>query len=335
MSITLHWVAVKGGNRQDILGTFGLEDIGETTEEIDQVAVYGESPEGWSILAMKSAPRNMDGVMASITASGQGLYGFMSDIVMFSEVRSYTDGLKTWAVVHDPTKGKGSSTIVQGEPPAQFEDIKRELDAQQAEPGNEQVDYLFDLPRELSASICGYRPSEGGLAWSLLGRKKKGKSVPVAPDRSLTAAMKAELLPLLWSLGWKPSNDDPKLYLEDEIIREIGAKSQTIRFRYCSWPAPYIDVLYRTTEEPDSGPGRQEAGMIWRPMPSMPRRRKFTWLFFGAASAARRRPEDPFEEAIELAKTDIRAIHDYLTTGTRDPKIAILGRWTTEKPAGA
>ena len=60
------------------------------------------------------------------------------------------------------------------------------------------------------------------------------------------------------------------------------------------------------------------------------------WLFTIMTNVFRNRlrkrgaPEDPIDAAIEKAKADIRAVDDYLTTGTLNPTILIRGRWTSE-----
>jgi hypothetical protein len=332
MGITLAWIAVKDGRKEDLLERLGLEEIGETSDEIDADCVFGETTEGWSVLVMKKPASDLDKAMGSTAPQGFSLCGLMSEVVMFSEVRGYIDGRKSWSVVHDPDKNP--TTVVHGDPPEPFYDIKRELEATQAEAGDEQVDYLFDLPMELTASLSGYRPSEGGIAWTVLGRKKAGAVKPGTSRRSLSTAMTAELLPLLWSLGWQPANDHPKLYLEGEIVREIGAKKQTISFEYGDGPETYIHVLYRTTEHSDSGPSRQEAGTTGSPTPRVPIRKKLPWPFSWASVTVYPAPEDPIDAAIEKAKADIRAVDDYLTTGTLNPTILIRGRWTSE-PADA
>ncbi len=333
MGIKLAWIAVKDGGKDDLLENLGLEEIGETSEEIEADWVFGETTEGWSVLVTKRLPSDLDKALGSAAPKGFSLCGLMSETVMFSEVRGYIDGRKSWSVVHDPDKDP--ATVVHGDPPEPFYDIKRELEAAQTEAGDEQVDYLFDLPMKLTASLSGYRPSQGGIAWTVLGRKKAGAAKAGTPRRSLSTAMTAELLPLLWSLGWQPTNDDPKLYLEGEIVREIGAKKQTIRFEYGSGPETYINVLYRTTEHPASGPSRQEAGIASKLTPRVPSRKKLPWPFSWVTITVYPQPEDPIDTAIEKAKADIRTVDDYLTTGTRSPNILIQGRWISEEQAGA
>ncbi|HEY4030376.1 MAG TPA: hypothetical protein VGM25_08535 [Caulobacteraceae bacterium] len=333
MGIKLAWIAVKGGRQEDLLERFGLEEIGETSDEIEADRVLGQTAEGWSVLVTKNLPSDLDKFLGSPVPKEYCLCGMMSEIVMFSEVRGYIDGQLSWSVVHHPEMDKRQ--VVHGDPPEPFGDIKQRLDAEQAEAGDEQVDYLFDLPMELTGSLCGYRPSEGGIAWTIVDRNKAHSGRAEMPDRSLITAMKAELLPLLWSLGWKPANDDPKLYLEGEIVREIGAKKQTIRFEYGSGPETYINVLYRTTEHPASGPSRQEAGITSKFTRRVPLRKKLPWPFSWVTIAVYPQSEDPVDAAIEKAKADIRAVHDYLTTGTRSPSILIQARWISAEPTGA
>jgi hypothetical protein len=327
MGIKLSWIAVKNGRKEDLLERLGLEEVGETSDEIGQDFVFGETATGWSVLVMKKLLSDLDKTLLSAAPKGSSLCGLMTEIVMSSEVGGYIDGQKVWSVVHNPEKE--ARAVIHGAPPEPFGEIKQRLDAKQAEAGDEQVDYLFDLPMELTASLSGYRPSEGGIAWTVLRRKNARNVKADVLGRSLTTAIRVELLPLLWSLGWKPAHDDPKLHLEGEIVRQIGAKTQTISFEYGSGPETYIHVLYRTTEHPASGPSRQEAGTTQMPEQRPPWWEKFLRMATTASS------DDTIDAAIEKAKTDIRAVDDYLTTGTLNPHIFIQGRWTSQKPGDA
>jgi len=137
---------------------------------------------------MKDSPPDLDEMVASVAPEGSSLWGFMVEAVTASELHGYRDGQLSWSVARDPDKGPG--LVVQETPPEPFDEIRRRLEAEQAAADTERVDFLFDLPLELAASLSGYRPGQGGLEWQILGPKKKATEQKAgAPRRrSLSAA---------------------------------------------------------------------------------------------------------------------------------------------------
>jgi hypothetical protein len=319
MGMQLSWIAVKDGSMDEVLDRLGLEVIGEATDELGEDFLCARSDQGWSIVVMKKWPKKPDETTAVAAPSGMSLCGMMTEIAMFSELRGYENGRRTWSVTRDCDKGRGVIGV-HGSPPAPFEDIKRELEAKQVAAGDEQVDYLFDLPQDLSVSLCGYGPYEGFSEWRVLGRKGKNATprprpeFAPPPDSALVAATKASLLPLLWSLGWS----QVKTPLGDQIAREIGSQKQTIRFQY---GRGHEFRVVASTEEPTP------SGMILRAdiyggAPTLPLWKRFTWRRFWQITQAPV-PADPIAAVIEQARADIFDIDAYLKTGVRAPRVRI------------
>jgi len=78
---------------------------------------------------------------------------------MVSFARAQQDGRPLWSVTHDPDVNLDGVTV-EGTPPPELDDILARLRAQAEAEGDDEVDFLFDAPQDLSASICGYRPGE-------------------------------------------------------------------------------------------------------------------------------------------------------------------------------
>lgn len=320
MGLQLSWIAVKDGSMDEVLERLGLEVIGEATDEVGQDLACARTDQGWSIVVMKDWPKKPDKTAKIAAPSGPSLCCMVTEIAMFSELRGYENGELTWAVTRDCEKGRGVVTV-QGSPPASFEDIKRGLEAKQAAAGEEQVDYLFDLPQDLSVSLCGYGPYEGFSEWRVLCRKGKGATsrprpteTAPPPDPVLVAAAEAALLPLLWSLGWSQSSEP----LRDVIVRTIGAQKQTIRFEYGSGQNMRVVA---TTEEPAT------SGMIRRFQahggdPPIPLWKRFSWRRFWQITQAPA-PADPIGAIIDQARADILDIDAYLKTGVRGPRVRL------------
>jgi hypothetical protein len=325
MGVQLSWIAVKDGSMDEVLDRLGLEVIGEATDELGEDFLCARSDQGWSIVVMKKWPKKPDETTEIAAPSGSSLCGMMTEIAMFSELRGYENGRLTWYVTRDCDKGRGV-IAVRGSPPAPFEDIKRGLEAKQVAAGDERVDYLFDLPQDLSVSLCGYGPYEGFSEWQVLGRKGKHATprprptATAAPYHALVAATEADLLPLLWSLGWSKVNDPPILTQGDQIVREIGTQKQTILFDYGNGHDAYMRVVAWTTEPTASGMVRfvrAYGGDV--PLPFW---KRFSWRRFWQMTQAPA-PTDPIGAVIEQARADIFDIEAYLKTGVRAPRVQI------------
>lgn len=316
MGLQLSWLAIKDGALEDILDRLGLEVIGEAENGDGLGIAYARTEQGWSIVTMEDWPDKPDKTMATAAPEGPALFGAMTEIAMFSELRGYQEGRPTWSVTRDCDK---PGLQVRGSPPSPFDDIRRRLEAEQ-EAETEQVDHLFDLPPDLSASLCGYEPYDDKYRWLVLN--PKGESPRWAPlplpstanYDALSAAAKAELLPLLRSLGWSATGDDP----DDYFVRQIGAQKQALRLSLSHEPGAGIRViawarrpialgLVRVVRAYGGGPYLQ----LWK---------RFTWRRLWALT---RYPADPVRTAIQQAKADILEIDAYLKLGVRGPRVQI------------
>ncbi len=192
MGLQLSWIAVKDGSMEDILDRLDLEVIAEATDEIGLDLAFGMTKQGWSVVVMEDWPKKPDKTMAMVAPEGSALFGAMTEIAMFSELRGFENGRLSWSITRDCDK---EGVEVKGSPPPPFDEVRRTLEARQAAAGDEQVDHLFDLPQDLSARLCGYEPGEGISDWRVLGRKGENATPP--PRQS--AARRACLT--RWSAG--------------------------------------------------------------------------------------------------------------------------------------
>jgi hypothetical protein len=86
--------------------------------------------------------------------------------VMFSAAYGYDRGNARWSVVHNAQEGI-SDLSVSGAPPTELERIRERLSKQQSDAGGDaaDVDYIFDIPVELAATVCGYRHDQWKFDW--------------------------------------------------------------------------------------------------------------------------------------------------------------------------
>ena len=119
-------------------------------------ATLARMPDGWLVIVSYKQPP-FDRWAPKAVPEGFVLTGFMNETVMVSEVRGFRDGAQEWAVVHDPDVNR-RGVQVDGAPPEPFTEIYRKAQERQAT-GEADVDYIFDVPIDLSAAFCGFTPS--------------------------------------------------------------------------------------------------------------------------------------------------------------------------------
>ncbi len=80
----------------------------------------------------------------------------MSTVIMFSGAQGYLRGERQWSVVH--YRDENRELDVAGDPPAAFGPIRDRLTREQEQ--DDGADFIFEVPLELVAAVCGLRPDE-------------------------------------------------------------------------------------------------------------------------------------------------------------------------------
>jgi hypothetical protein len=168
MGINLAWFAVEDADRHDLLARLGLEEAGDSNNEVSVRYACAEFPNGWFILTTKGSHRAFERALATASAGRLAIAGELSETVMVSQTRAVRDGRQVWSVLHDPNKDLNGIEF-EGEPPSNLGEILAK--AQAAQKSDSEVDYIFDVPIELAAQICGYRPGDGACDWTVLQKR--------------------------------------------------------------------------------------------------------------------------------------------------------------------
>ena len=316
MGLNLAWVGVQGGLRAAVLERLGLEEVGEASSEMGAKYACAETPDGWLIVVATDRKFDPKAALACLPSEALCVGCEMSETVMESTACAVRCGETLWSVVHDPAKDL-TSLDVEGAPPPELAEIRARLEAEQAAEGTEEVDYIFDAPLQLAASVCGYRAGQTeGLEWVVLGPgpSTQGARAP----RSLSAAIRAELLPLLQSLGWTLASDRPHLAEPEQIIRRLDGREQTLCFHYGSGPKTYVTVYLWDTDTRTPGARHMVRARVQDP----PDRRPL-WKRLGERIRPSAPTADPIDEVIERAKDKILAADSFLKTGGPTERIHV------------
>ncbi len=167
MGWTLSWVAVSGLGRDEVLARLGLEDSGEPADFGQRgLKACADLPNGWVLLVSGVIDVFRDTELAPLSQGARLFSAYGSETVMFSGASGWADGVRQWAIDHNPERGL-SDLNIEGEAPPELAAILAQARADQAEAGGDEadVDFVFDVPQALSGVLCGWRPDEDNEDW--------------------------------------------------------------------------------------------------------------------------------------------------------------------------
>lgn len=321
MGLTLVWVAVRKSAGAALLRALDFERVGDASDELGSSYCCAETPEGWLVLTLARDGLASDQAVSQAPAAVEILAFEMNETVMFSGARAFRDGKLVWSVIHDPDRDWHGVTV-EGTPPSQLVPIRKRLEAKEAADPEKDVDYLFDVPLDLSRALCGYQPLiDLGLEWSIVQKRSGVRTAGPAPRRpSLLAGMRSELLPFLRSLGWEVQGDKPDLSGSGDIVRRIDGVKQLMWFDYAQGQETYIVVEFCTVDESGPAPWRSMDGRVVAPALSLPWWKRFTWKRLKALADAPPAPSD-VPSVLEQARREILIADTFLKTGETNGRI--------------
>lgn len=162
MGFSHSWIAVRKLKREQALEALGMEISEVQTDFLDGIALI-DWKDDWLLAISDDSEDAFDGALAKLAALGDAVACSVHEGVMYSEARGYQSGKEIWRVVHDPNEDGGLYSLrTSGEPPEPFDTIVRKTRAEQDKEGGEDadVDFIFDVPTQLAASICGFTLGE-------------------------------------------------------------------------------------------------------------------------------------------------------------------------------
>lgn len=159
MGYALHWVAVRGRTRGDVLRFLRLRPTGEH-EEIPESEFDGiDLPDGWYAVIADDFGADLEQprVLEGLSRGGEAVYVAVEEHVMFVEASGWRDGRRRWSVTHDSQKGE-CHLASEGDLPPAFPAIReRRLAEQATDPG---CDYVSEIPLDVAKSLTGFRHDE-------------------------------------------------------------------------------------------------------------------------------------------------------------------------------
>jgi len=150
------WIGIPNANKAAVLAQLGFAETDEIVAEDIPEFSSSETPSGWLIICAHESDWASHERVSALSAGGRAVGGQMTTVVMYSEGFEYRDGEQRWSVLHYLEDDKNLD--VKGLPPPQFGKICDEAFRKEDEEG--EADYVFDVPIDLSAAVCGFHPNE-------------------------------------------------------------------------------------------------------------------------------------------------------------------------------
>ena len=168
MGLMCSWVAVKGASKAALLAAVDLAETDVPREALpgcrDVNFCYRELPGGWTVLASDDFEWASRGRVVELSRLGPTVGCQYADTMM-TVATGAEKGVELWRVLHDCENEGVYHLDVSGDAPTQFAGIRDEYFRLQNEDGGKKssVNFIHEIPLQLSQVLCGYRPDEGEL----------------------------------------------------------------------------------------------------------------------------------------------------------------------------
>ncbi len=159
MGYAIFWIAFRGETDAQAAELLGLSPTGKFVEVPESMFCGLRLDNGWHVVVINEHGHKFvrERSLQRVSAAADVVATAIEEHVMFSSAEAWKNGNLIWRVSH----ASGSSRHLEehGSLPVQYFDIKeRLLAAQQREDeGAREVDYVFDVPLELSDTIVGFK----------------------------------------------------------------------------------------------------------------------------------------------------------------------------------
>ena len=162
MGFKISWIGFEGIGKERALEKLGLLETGETDEANEAPFSGAEIPGDWFILFSNDFEFASPGRLAALSVDCRVVALQVHETVMMSVAHSYERGNCVWGLVHDAQEGINNLSV-SGSPPAAFQSVHQRLTQKQE--GAVGIDYIFDIPVETAASVCGYQHDRWKFEW--------------------------------------------------------------------------------------------------------------------------------------------------------------------------
>lgn len=164
MGFRISWIAFADKGKTDALQTLGLHDTGEP-DEVNETPFSGaEFPGGWFVFVANDFLFVSPQRLAKVSVDCRVVACQVHEGIMVSAAYGYERGNRVWELAHNRQRGIDDLSV-SGSPPPSFQSIRQRFTQEQEAKRGGNVDYIFDIPIEVAAAVCGYRHDRWTYKW--------------------------------------------------------------------------------------------------------------------------------------------------------------------------
>lgn len=158
MGFRISWLAFESVEKAALLEALDFKDTGEADEANESPFSAVQLRNGWSIIWSNDFEWAATQPIKLSFPTKRIVSCQLHEGLMYSAVHGAEDGIELWSVIHDAQQSLHDLSV-SGDPPEEFPAIKDGLFGEQEkeDAGSAEVDFVFDIPIELAASITGFR----------------------------------------------------------------------------------------------------------------------------------------------------------------------------------
>jgi hypothetical protein len=164
MGFRISWIGFQGVIKDQALERLDLRDTGELDEANEAPFSAASIPGEWFILFSNDFLFASSERLVSLSRDCRTLACQVHEGIMVSNALSYERGVCVWQIMHNHQNGPDDLSVT-GSPPEAFRSIRDRLMQLQDEQRGRGVDYVFDVPVETAAKMCGYRHDRVRFEW--------------------------------------------------------------------------------------------------------------------------------------------------------------------------
>jgi hypothetical protein len=163
MGFSLSWIAVRGIPAQAVMERTRLRPTGAKGD----YAVHGITstvlPGDWILVVAEGCDHRIvdRGNLEALSRGCEVVACTVEEHVMVCTAELWSDGLRTWRLVHDAQESI-DHLAVEGDAPPDYAGTRDQFSAQQAAEGGADagVDYYFEIPLAVAKSLVGFKHDE-------------------------------------------------------------------------------------------------------------------------------------------------------------------------------
>ncbi|HWY22294.1 MAG TPA: hypothetical protein VNX26_13800 [Candidatus Acidoferrum sp.] len=160
MGYAISWIALRGKTDAQAAELVGLAPSGKFEEVPESMFSGVRLDNGWYVVVINEYGHKLvrERSLQRVSAAADVVAAAIEEHVMFSSAEAWKNGKLIWRVTH--ASGSSRRHLEEhGSLPGEYLAVKERLLAarQREDEGAREVDYVFDVPLELSEAIVGFK----------------------------------------------------------------------------------------------------------------------------------------------------------------------------------